>query len=313
MIGGRTMRIIDLHCDVLNKLTRNDEIDFLNDLRLDSNLERLKAGNVKVQVFAIFVHPNVPIDQRFDRALQQIEAFKKFVITNPDVIHITDWKQIKNLQEGEIGAVLSLEGCDCIGTDLDKLKVLVEAGVKLVGLTWNYENDVAYGTLEDPNMGLKPFGLEVINYLNEQDIIIDVAHLNDRGVCELLPIAKHILASHCNSRTVCNNPRNLTDEQVKLIVEKGGRIHVVFYPPFIINLESATIDQLIDHIKHLGNLVGIEHVGFGSDFDGIDFKVESLSNASEYQNLTKVLLNHFTEDEINIMSHQGFEKFVLSI
>lgn len=307
------MKIIDLHCDVLNKLSRNDEIDFLNDRRLDSNLERLKAGNVKVQVFAIFVHPNVPIEKRFESALQQVDAFKKFVITKPGVVHITDWNQIQHLQEGEIGAVLSLEGCDCIGTDINKLKALVEAGVKLVGLTWNYENDVAYGTLEDPNKGLKPFCKEVIHYLNDQDIILDVAHINDQGFYELLPMAKHVIASHCNSRTICNNPRNLTDEQVKQIVEKGGRIHVVFYPPFINNLETATIDQLIDHINHLVKLVGIEHVGFGSDFDGIDFKVESLSNASEYQQLTKVLLNHFTEEEIKIMSYQGFEKYVLSI
>ena len=156
------MNIIDLHCDVLNKLSRNDDMNFLNDSRLDSNFERLKAGNVKVQVFAIFIHPNVPVEERFNSALLQVEAFKKHVITTPGVVHITEWHQIQELKEDEIGAVLSLEGCDCIGTDLEKLKVLIDAGVKLVGLTWNYENDVAYGTLEDPNKGLKPFAMEVI-------------------------------------------------------------------------------------------------------------------------------------------------------
>ncbi len=151
------MNIIDLHCDVLNKLSRFTDMNFISDSRLDSNFERLKAGKVKIQVFAIFIDPNVPVEERFNRALLQVEAFKKFVISTPGVVHITDWQQVQELQDGEFGAVLSLEGCDCIGTDLDKLKVLVDAGVKLVGLTWNYENDVAYGTLEDPNKGLKPF------------------------------------------------------------------------------------------------------------------------------------------------------------
>ncbi len=153
----------------------------------------------------------------------------------------------------------------------------------------------------------------VINYLNERDVILDVAHLNEKGFYELLPLAKHVIASHCNSRTICDNARNLSDEQVKLLIENGGRIHVVFYPPFIENeKETATISQLIEHIKHLVNLVGIEHIGFGSDFDGIDFKVESLSNASEYQNLTRELLNHFSKEDVKIMSHQGFEQYILS-
>ncbi len=307
------MKIIDLHCDVLNKLSLQDDMCFLNDSRLDSNFERLKAGKIKVQVFAIFIHPNVPIEQRFDQALLQIEVFKKLVLTTPGIVHITNWQQVQVLQEDEIGAVLSLEGCDCIGKDLKKLEVLVNEGVKLVGLTWNYENDVAYGTLEDPNKGLKPFGKEVIQYLNGRDVILDVAHLNEQGFYELLPLAKRVIASHCNARTLCNNARNLSDEQVKLIVEKGGRIHVVFYPPFIDNeQETATVSQLVEHINHLVNLVGIEHIGFGSDFDGMDFKVDSLTNAAQYQNLIKELLKNYSHEEIKVMSHGGFENYILS-
>lgn len=308
------MKKIDLHCDVLSKFTYYHDLNFINDPRLDSNFERLKTGEVKVQVFAIFINPKVPEEERFQNALQQVEAFNKFVLEAPGVVHITDWQQIQELKEDEMGAVLSLEGCDCIGNDMDKLKTLVEAGVKLVGLTWNFENDVAYGTSEDPTKGLKPFAREVIHYLNENDIILDVAHLNEKGFYELLPLAKHIIASHCNSRTLCDHERNLSDEQVKLLVENGGRIHVVFYPPFIEHEKgTTTIDQLVEHVKYLVNLVGVEHVGFGSDFDGMDFKVESLSNASQYPNFINELLNHFSEEEVQIMSYHGFEKYVLSM
>ncbi|MEJ9282063.1 dipeptidase [Ureibacillus thermosphaericus] len=306
------MKVVDLHCDVLEKLARFEDANFRNDSRISSNFERLKAGNVKIQVFAIFIHPDIPQEQKFQEALRQIEAFNKYVLKEPEMVHIKDWKQIDELEEGQIGAVLSLEGCDAIDDDLEKLKIILDAGVKIVGLTWNYENKVGYGTSEDATKGIKPFGKKVIELLNERDIIIDVAHLNERGFYELLPLAKKVIASHCNSRTLCDHPRNLTDEQVKMLVEKGGRIHVVFYPPFIEKeKKTTTIEKLVEHIKYLANLVGVEHIGFGSDFDGMDpLSVSKLSNASEFPNIIERLRQEFTDDEVKLFSEEGFMNYI---
>lgn len=309
------MNIIDLHCDVLEKLSRYKNIHFRNDERLLANLERLKAGNVKVQVFAIFVHPSIPQEQKFNEALRQIEAFHQYVLQEPEMVHITDWKQIEQLEDHQIGAVLSLEGCDAIDNDLEKLNRLLDAGVKIVGLTWNFENQVAYGTSEDASKGIKDFGRKVIQLLNERDIIIDVAHLNEKGFYDLLPLANHVIASHCNSRTLCNHPRNLTDEQVKSLVEKGGRIHVVFYPPFIEkDKKSTTIEKLVDHIRYLAHLVGTEHIGFGSDFDGMDpLSIPELSNASQFPNIIQMLRRYFTEVEVKQMSEGGFKEYIKNL
>ncbi|MEK4254947.1 dipeptidase [Ureibacillus sp. FSL K6-2830] len=306
------MKVVDLHCDVLEKLARFEDANFRNDSRIYSNFERLKAGNVKIQVFAIFIHPDIPQEQKFQEVLRQIEAFNKCVLKEPEMVHIKDWKQIDELEEGQIGAVLSLEGCDAIDDDLEKLKIILDAGVKIVGLTWNYENKVGYGTSEDSTKGIKPFGKKVIELLNERDIIIDVAHLNERGFYELLPLAKKVIASHCNSRTLCDHPRNLTDEQVKMLVEKGGRIHVVFYPPFIEKeKKTTTIEKLVEHIKYLANLVGVEHIGFGSDFDGMDpLSVSNLSNASEFPNIIETLRQEFTDDEVKLFSEEGFMNYI---
>lgn len=306
------MKVVDLHCDVLEKLARFEDANFRNDSRIYSNFERLKAGNVKIQVFAIFIHPDIPQEQKFQEVLRQIEAFNKCVLKEPEMVHIKDWKQIDELEEGQIGAVLSLEGCDAIDDDLEKLKIILDAGVKIVGLTWNYENKVGYGTSEDSTKGIKPFGKKVIELLNERDIIIDVAHLNERGFYELLPLAKKVIASHCNSRTLCDHPRNLTDEQVKMLVEKGGRIHVVFYPPFIEKeKKTTTIEKLVEHIKYLANLVGVEHIGFGSDFDGMDpLSVSNLSNASEFPNIIERLRQEFTDDEVKLFSEEGFMNYI---
>lgn len=308
------MDIIDLHCDVLEKLTRFEGANFRDDNRLHASLKNLISGKVKVQVFAIFVHPRIPKKEKFLEAARQIEAFYTKILSEPEMVHITDWSQLETLEEGQIGAVLSLEGCDCIGDDIEKLKLILDAGVKLVGLTWNYENEVAFGTLEDLKNGLKPFAQSVINLLNERNIIIDVAHLNEQGFYELLPLAKNIIASHCNTRTLCDHPRNLTDMQVKQLVKYGGRIHVVFYPPFIQkSSDNATIENLVNHIEYLSTIVGVEHIGFGSDFDGIDLSIDGLSNASEYQNFIEALLKKFTIEEVRLMSSNGFSDFVKKV
>ncbi|TSI03027.1 dipeptidase [Lysinibacillus sp. BW-2-10] len=309
------MEVIDLHCDVLEKLTRFEDAQFRNDPRIQANLTNLIKGQIKVQVFAIFISPDVPQERKFLEAARQIEAFHTKVLCEPEMVHITDWQQIQTLQEGQIGAVLSLEGCDCIGEDLAKLKLFLDAGVKLVGLTWNYENAVAYGALEDPKRGLKPFAKEVIQLLNERDIVIDVAHLNEQGFYGLLPMAKYLIASHCNVRALCDHPRNLTDDQITQLIQNGGRMHVVFYPPFIEKEKDTTsIEKLVEHVVHLANLIGIEHIGFGSDFDGIDpLSVTNLSNASEYRYLMHSLTKQFTNIEVETMAKTGFLNYVAKI
>ncbi|SOC03522.1 membrane dipeptidase [Ureibacillus xyleni] len=308
------MEIIDLHCDVLEKLSRMEDVQFRKDSRLHASLENLQKGNVKVQVFAIFIEPHIPQEQKFYEAIRQVEAFQNKVLSEPEMVHITDWKQLNELQEGEIGAILSLEGCDCIGDDLHKLKLLLDAGVKLVGLTWNYENAVAYGASESPDKGLKPFAQQVIQLLNERNVIIDVAHLNEQGFFDLLPLANNLIASHCNARALYDHPRNLSDEQIRQLVKHGGRIHVVFYPPFINhNNEVTTIKHLVKHIMHIASLVGIDHIGFGSDFDGIDLTVEKLTNASEYPNLIQALTETFTTEEIETMASKGFMQYISKV
>ena len=308
------MNIIDLHCDVLEKLTRLENADFRDDTRLSASLEKLKAGNIKVQVFAIFVNSNLPENEKFLAAARQIEAFHTQVLNEPEMVHITEWEQLNHLQDGQIGAILSLEGCDCIGEDILKLEHILNAGVKLVGLTWNHENGVAYGASEDPSKGLKPFGKEVVQILNERNIIIDVSHLNEQGFFDLLPIAKNIIASHSNARAICDHPRNLTDVQIKELVRYGGRIHVVFYPPFIENgKESTTVDYLVKHVEHIASLVGVQHIGFGSDFDGMNFSVKKLANAGEYENFIKALLRTFTYEEVAMMANRGFFKYAMKI
>lgn len=302
------MDIIDLHCDALLKLTTLEAAKFEDDVRLQANRERLQLGRVKAQVFAIFINPKIPQNMQFLEAVRQIEAFHTHVLQTEGMVHITDWSQLDTLAPDEIGAILSLEGCGPIGEDLAKLAAILDAGVKLVGLTWNEENAVAHGAEQDASLGLKPFGKEVINLLNERDIIIDVSHLNEQSFWDVLPLAKHIIASHSNTRAICDHPRNLTDAQAKALVQHGGHIHVVYYPYFI--HDNATMDDLVVHVKHLANIVGIEHLGLGSDFDGIDVTVKGLAHAGEAQNLLEALREHFSIEEVHGIASNNFRRYV---
>jgi len=302
------MDIIDLHCDALLKLATLEDVKFEDDAQLATNRGRLQLGQVKAQVFAIFINPKVPQSQQFLEVVRQIEAFHTHVLQTEGMVHITDWSQLDTLAPHEIGAILSLEGCGPIGEDLAKLSVVLDAGVKLVGLTWNEENAVAHGAEQDATLGLKQFGKEVVNLLNERDIIIDVSHLNEQGFWDVLPLAKHIIASHSNARALCDHPRNLTDAQVKALVEHGGHIHLVYFPTFI--GENATMDDLVAHVKHLANIVGIEHLGLGSDFDGIDATINGLAHAGEAQNLLEALGEHFSIEEVRGIASQNFRRYV---
>lgn len=139
------MKVIDTHCDALLKLWRDETKSFANDPEIDTNASRLKAGNVYVQFFAIWVPDRIPHELKFQVVLDQVNAFYERVLSLPNMKHIRSYSQISQLKEGEIGAVLTLEGMDAVGSDLGKLAWLYEQGVCSIGLTWNDANLCADG------------------------------------------------------------------------------------------------------------------------------------------------------------------------
>ncbi|MGG1574842.1 dipeptidase [Fictibacillus sp. NRS-1165] len=307
------MEIIDFHCDALLKLYEGKgKLKFANSPELETNKERLKKGQVKVQCFAIFIEPEIPSDQKFQAALGQVDYFYKEVLgKNPEIKHIRSWEEFNGVQDGEIGAMLTLEGVDAIGNDLSKLHILHQLGVLSVGLTWNTANLAADGAGEPRGGGLTLFGKEVVHFHNQHQILTDVSHLSGMAFWDVLGIADYPFASHSNSKELCDHPRNLTDEQASAMFEKGGTIHVVYNPPFI-NQEqtTASISDLIKHIDRFCALGGVRQIGLGSDFDGIANFVTGLENASKSQNLINELLKHYTEDQVrgfafdNFMNHR---------
>ncbi|WP_078544083.1 dipeptidase [Litchfieldia alkalitelluris] len=302
------MHVIDLHCDALLKLWEHKgELRFSDSEELETNKQRLKTGKVKVQSFAIFIEPEMKSDQKFQAALDQIEYFYTEVLgKNPEMKQIKNWEDFDTLEDNEIGAMLTLEGVDAIGNDLQKLSILFQLGVRSVGLTWNNANLAADGAGEPRGAGLTTLGIEIVQMNNKHQVLTDVSHLSERAFWDVMEIADYPIASHSNSKALCDHPRNLTDAQANEMFVKNGLIHVVYNPPFINEKGPATIGDLIKHIDHFCSLGGVNQIGLGSDFDGISKFIIDLEDASKTQNLINELLKYFTEDQVKGFAYLNF-------
>ncbi|WP_298823889.1 dipeptidase [uncultured Planococcus sp.] len=310
------MKIFDTHCDALlklqiakrNTLFKGEALDYRQSNELETNFERLQAGGVKVQFFAVFIHPEFPSDEKWQHALEQVDLFYSEILKkNPLMKHIKSWQDIDLLKPDEIGAVLTLEGADAFGNDLAKLRHLYRLGVLSIGLTWNNANLCADGVGDPRGAGLTVLGKEVVHLNNDHHVFTDVSHLSVKGFWDVMELAKYPIASHSNARALCDHPRNLDDQQIQAMFANNGMIDVVFAPQFINNdSEQATISDLIRHIDHLSSLGGIHQIGIGSDFDGISSHITELGDASEFPNLINELQKHYTEVEVEGFAYRNF-------
>ncbi|MBS4171853.1 dipeptidase [Bacillus sp. FJAT-49736] len=303
------MNIIDLHCDALMKIADSKgKLNYADAPELDTNKNRLQKGGVKVQCFAIFIHPNMKAEQKFQAALDQIDYFYNEVLAkNPEMKQIKDWEDFDRLMPGEIGAMLTLEGVDAIGNDMHKLSILYQLGVRSVGLTWNNANLAADGAGEERGAGLTTFGKEIVQFNNQHRVLTDVSHLCEKAFWDVMEYADYPIASHSNARAVCDHVRNLYDQQAKAMFDRGGLIHVVYCPPFVKSGgKNVTISDLIKHIDHFCSLGGVSQIGFGSDFDGIDTYIHHLEDSSMYQNLINELLKYYSEDQVRGFAYENF-------
>lgn len=299
--------IFDAHCDVLYKMEEDPSLNFKSSEDLHINLQRLEKTGGKVQCFALFIDEEVPQELKFTKALNMVDIFyNQLLATYPELKLVRTKKEVELLKPNEIGAMLTLEGCDAIGRDLVKLRTLFQLGVKSVGLTWNASNAVADGAKESRGAGLSDFGRKVVQENNRFKVWTDVAHLSEAGFWEVMEEADAPIASHSNCRALCDHPRNLTDEQIKALIHRNGVMGITFVPYFLTDSGQASISDVLRHVEHVAALGGIKHLGFGSDFDGFDELTENLSNYSDYALLINELLQHYNEEDVRDMLFNNF-------
>ena len=269
------MLICDTHADTLYALqdeTRDQSQP------CDITLGRLTAGgetDTRVQCLALWtgkeglLGKDVGLIDREMLALGRLEA--------------QGFRQVRTVDEAQPGKanfLLTIEGGEVFEGGPQTVDAFALWGARIAAIVWNNENSFACPAAVGNDRGLTQRGQKLVEHMNAQHIAVDVSHLNDAGVKDLLSLSKTpIIASHSCCRALCNHPRNLTDDQLKAIFTMGGYVGINFYPLFLKGEQQATIDDLILHIDHMVDLGGAEHIGMGSDFDGIDSHPVGLEHA----------------------------------
>lgn len=277
------LRVFDLHCDTLDALAMSDTGPYadlgvakggtLGHNGLQLSADRL-GGMAWCQCLAIWV----PDDLHGMTAHQWYRTVADWFLADAQgepqsVTRVTDASKIEaSLAPGHLTGMLTVENGSPIGHDLGVIEEFARDGVKMVTLTWNGKNSIASGNVTTD--GLSSFGREVVRSLEDHRIVVDVSHLNDHGFADLLKVAtRPFVASHSNSRAVCDHPRNLTDDEFRAIRDMGGLVGINYFRQFIATRNApadgeVTFDELSAHIQHFLDLGGEQVLALGSDFDG---------------------------------------------
>lgn len=306
----KKMKLVDMHCDTLMKLL-NDEKLSLKDGALEINLNRLKEADSMVQFFACYTnlmeygYPNVEsYDIAYETVMRMISRLEGEIAKNPNEIALAgNYAEImKNDKNGKMSAFLTVEEGGILNGDISRLDALYQRGIRLITLTWNYENPLGFPNSNDPEImgkGLKPFGIEVVQRMNELGMIVDVSHLSDGGFWDVIKYSRSpIVASHSCVRELCGQSRNMTKEMLKALGENGGVCGLNFHGGFLNEDGKATVEDMAEHLHYIADYAGMEAVALGSDFDGGIFGNE-LEHMGMIPKLYEALRGkHFSEEQI---------------
>lgn len=310
--------IIDMHFDLpMDLYEKRDRRDVLE----TEFLPELEAGNVSVVGTAIYIQDRYLPEKALRVALDQIARLYAETGTSARFTICKNYREIQTAREsGKIAFLLTMEGVEPLGTDLNQLRVFYELGVRSIGLTHARTNAAGHGGIfaatGSPTEGLTSFGRDVVRQCETLGVIIDLAHINPAGFQDVLSMTtKPAIVSHTNVRRFYDIERNITDEQITMIGDRGGVIGInsILVSP---QQEESTLNHYVDHIEHVANLIGIDSVGIGFDFFEFIYRrwpesrqqdlaaklatphfIPDLRNHSHARNLTRKLIERGFSDE----------------
>ena len=291
---------LDTHCDTPMFFPQGIHFDH-RDPKILVDLHKMTEGHQDATIMVAYLPqpteaPTVYADQIFD----QIEAI---VSRNRQYIRIarTPDDLWRNKHQGLKSIMLGIENGIALDGKLDNLQHFADRGIVYMTLCHNGDNDICDSASRSENThgGVSAFGEQVIREMNRLGILVDLSHGGEKSFYDALDIsAKPIVCSHSSSRALCDHPRNLTDDQMRALAAKGGVAQTTIYHGFLRTDGEATIRDVMAHLDHAIDVMGIDHVGLGTDFDG-DGGVRGLADSSELINFTRQLLaRRYSEDDI---------------
>lgn len=207
-------------------------------------------------------------------ALKNITEYYDLIALDPQKLKLVEGAgDIEKAKEsGQLGIILGFQGAACLEEELSMLQVFQRMGVRILGLTYSEQNTLGYGCLERYDPGLTHFGIQVVRECNRLGLLIDLTHVGNQTALDAADLSEQpVVLTHSNARELCDNPRNVSDELIRAVAASGGVIGVTAYASLTETTPNqwATVDDMVSHIVHVAGMVGIEHVGFGTDmFEG---------------------------------------------
>jgi membrane dipeptidase len=308
------LKYFDLHCDTITDCYRDKKSLYDNDLQI--SISHGKKYSPWFQCFAIWITD----DRRGKSALDYFDVillnFQHELQIHSDTIMLcktaADFKAAE--QQNKIGAVLTVEGGAAAGGSLDRLQYMADCGVKVMTLTWNSSCEIGDGAgVEFPN-GITEFGKRAVKEMERLNMVVDISHASDKLFYDVVDCTKKpIIATHSNSRKLCNHRRNLTDEQFAVIKVRGGLVGINFVPEFLNDSGEADGEDILRHIEHFLSLGGENCVAFGSDFDGTNLP-KGMTGIESIENIAELMLRHnYSETLVNSILFDNAHHFFLSL
>jgi membrane dipeptidase len=277
-----------------------------NPTELNIDIPKLRQGGLKVPFFSAYTYPYTTRDKQPDyartnsRILALANALYWTIGNHPDKIGLAKTvKDIRKLvKEDKIAAVLTIEGAYSLNekNSIELLKQYYDLGIRAIALTHNYSNvlgEGVFGVYRDGRAsegGLTPLGKQAVQEMNRLGIIVDVSHLDVRTFWGVIETSKApIIASHSCAYSLQNHPRNLSDDQIQAIAKQSGVVQIAYWLDLLGSGENITIKTVADHIDYVVKLVGVDHVGLGSDYDGAKM-IDELDNCAKIPEITRELV-----------------------
>jgi membrane dipeptidase len=284
------MRFFDLHCDTLYRSVTEAQDIYKNDFHV--SVDRAKNYYPYIGCFAVWIRDDIRGEKAvefFDSAVKKLRD-QEFLYGEFLKIcgSVKDMQDVSEMEANKSGIVLTVEGGAVLAGDINRVKYLGSAGVKIMTLTWNGNCELGDGVGVKNPEGLTDFGRQVVQSMEKFGIIVDVSHASEKLFYDVSEIAtKPFIATHSNSKKICDNRRNLTDEQFRIIRDRGGVVGITFCKDFLTTESNASFDDILRHVEYFLALGGENTVSIGSDFDGADIPIqmagiESITNLYEH-------------------------------
>ena len=363
----RNILTLDTHVDTPMGMVRSFDVGVKNEGGIRAgqvDFPRMKEGGLDAAFFAVYVRQRERNPETYAEAYENM--INTFSVIHREVEKYSDMAGIalspddayRLKEEGKVAVFIGLENGFSLEYQIERVQEVYDLGARYIGLSHTSNNQICDSSTDGggpEHNGLSDFGKEVVKEINRIGMLIDVSHISDDAFWDVLEISEHpVVATHSNARAVCDHPRNLTDEMIIALAERGGVVQITFLPSYVKTIEQKpevlearravrekynnfrnlddetmaegwaawqrineeypvklpTVSDFVDHIDHVVELVGIDYVGIGSDFDGGGI-LEDCRDVSEMKNITRELLDRgYREEDIEkIWSGNFFRVF----